>query len=232
MTGTTSFLSSGAVIYFVLKSQSKLSSMYNRIMSFVSFWDMVASSAIALTTLPMPTDHIHPFGGKRLGNASTCEAQKFCVLLGGCFTVCENLALSIYYLCVIRYKIGEERIKKLVEPILFLLSVLTAMSGSVMCLIYGDLNPTLYYNLFSFWGPVTPAVQTLTDVMFLGILWAVGIIFISMIMIILTTYREEKEYISSHSISKNSVESGEENPCNNTTAESSWHSILRTLRPD
>ena len=164
----------------------------------------------------------YPFAGKRLGNVFTCKVQAFCVFLGGCFTISGNLSLNIYYLCFIRYKIDEVRIMKVVEPILLLLSVSSSVPLPLMFLIYGKgiLTP---YNSFCFWGPSDPADQTLAMFMYAGILLAVGCIFISMIMIISSTYRDEKRDNNHNSMRNNSLStSGEENTCNNS-AELSWN---------
>eukprot|EP00553_Chaetoceros_curvisetus_P004031 CAMPEP_0204623540 /NCGR_PEP_ID=MMETSP0717-20131115/9275_1 /ASSEMBLY_ACC=CAM_ASM_000666 /TAXON_ID=230516 /ORGANISM="Chaetoceros curvisetus" /LENGTH=81 /DNA_ID=CAMNT_0051638653 /DNA_START=52 /DNA_END=294 /DNA_ORIENTATION=- len=56
-TGTISALSSILIMSIILRSskESRFSS-YHIIMFFMSFWDTIASTAIALNTIPMPSD--------------------------------------------------------------------------------------------------------------------------------------------------------------------------------
>ena len=53
ITGSLSFLSSFAIVVFVIRSRSN--TVYHRILFVMSLFDMMSSLAIALTTLPM--DH-------------------------------------------------------------------------------------------------------------------------------------------------------------------------------
>ena len=56
ITGGTSVVSSILIIYVILKSQAKLSTIYHRILFGMSIAGILSSSAIALTTLPMPSE--------------------------------------------------------------------------------------------------------------------------------------------------------------------------------
>ena len=103
VTGTISFFSSALILSIIWRSH--VNSSYHRIMAFFSFWDMVLSFAVAITTLPMPSDvgDTYDFAGPSYGNVTTCEAQAFAVLLGIGLTICSNSVLSLYYLRVCRF---------------------------------------------------------------------------------------------------------------------------------
>ena len=58
ISASISAMCSALIIYFILKSSMGISSVYHRIVGIMSLGDVLASLAMALTTLPMPT-HIH-----------------------------------------------------------------------------------------------------------------------------------------------------------------------------
>ena len=107
--GTLSFVSSALVLFLIFRSRCK--SSYHRIMAVFAFWDMVSSFAVALTTLPMPSDvsRFYKYAGRSYGNSATCSVQGFAILLGLGFTLSSTLVLSIYYLCMFRYKIDDKK---------------------------------------------------------------------------------------------------------------------------
>jgi hypothetical protein len=53
-TGSLSAVSSALIIYVILRSEARLSSIYHRIMFGMSLADICGSIAMALTSLPMP----------------------------------------------------------------------------------------------------------------------------------------------------------------------------------
>ncbi len=77
-------------------------------MSTLSLFDIMGSTAFALTTLPTPeSDEI--YGAK--GNTKSCKAQAFFIQIGtiACFL---NVSLALYYLLTIKYGWTEERWKR------------------------------------------------------------------------------------------------------------------------
>ena len=96
VTGSISCISSLAIIY--IKVRSKTNTTYHRIMFLMSFCDMLASLAIALTTIPMPKDVIYPFKGRSYGNTATCVAQGLVYITGSAIVVGMNSILNVYYL--------------------------------------------------------------------------------------------------------------------------------------
>ncbi len=147
ISATLSSFSSALVMTFILRSQTKLKGAYHRIMFFMSFWDLVSSLAIAITTLPMPSDvhEIYDFMGRAFGTVSTCEIQGFLIVIGSAFTILTNGMLNLYYVCTITFKMGERRFNKIVLPICVLFSAATILPATIMLLKQKLLNPTPFY---------------------------------------------------------------------------------------
>jgi len=125
VTGSLSAVSSALIIFVILHSSTKLTTIYHRIIALMSIGDIVGSLAMALTTLPMPKDMIYTqFEGLTAGNTRTCELQGFLFTVGTSFTVCYNTILCIYYVCSIRFHMTEEAFKKWSEPGLHCLAFL------------------------------------------------------------------------------------------------------------
>jgi hypothetical protein len=88
--------------------------VYFELMLCMSIFDICSSIGWALSTLPVPTINIYGeqtgvYGAK--GNDMTCAMQGFLVQLG--FTgIFYNLALSFYYLLMIRYGWREDKLRK------------------------------------------------------------------------------------------------------------------------
>lgn len=116
-------------------------------MFFMSFWDLVSSVAIALTTLPMPDDvkTVYHFTGPTYGSVSYCEIQAFLILLGSIFTIFSNLALNIYYVSTIRFGVSEQKFNKVALPVILVLAISTILPLVSMLLVQDLLNPVPYY---------------------------------------------------------------------------------------
>jgi len=131
ITGSISVVSSSLLIYLIYRSKPKLSTIYNRIMFCMSVADILASTAIALTTLPMPRDD-DPYwegvdlsiednswsGQTKLGTRQTCAAQGFFYSSGIVIMFCYNGNLCIYYACAIAFRMKEAQIRKKIEPVI------------------------------------------------------------------------------------------------------------------
>ena len=141
ITGSMSFLSSLTVVLFILRS--RVNNVYNRIIFCMSFFDMLASLAIALTTLPMPSNVVYPFDGPSYGTVQTCEAQGFVYMLGYGMVICMNMTLNIYYLCTLRFEMKDKVFSQYIEPILYVLSTVIPILS--MCpLKESMINPTTF----------------------------------------------------------------------------------------
>ncbi|GFH50213.1 hypothetical protein CTEN210_06689 [Chaetoceros tenuissimus] len=142
--GSLSTLSSLLIILIILRSRTKLTSSYHRIMLFMSISDIFASVPITLATLPMPSDVIYPFSTLAMGNMKTCSAQAFFIILGQVCAVLSNVILNLYYLLKFRYNKSDDFIKKKLEPVGYTLSVIIGLTSAAVALAFNMLNPTPY----------------------------------------------------------------------------------------
>ncbi|KAL7484026.1 hypothetical protein ACHAW6_009669, partial [Cyclotella cf. meneghiniana] len=96
------------IIYDTMRTSQKRAKLMNQLLSTLSLFDIMGSSAYALTTLPTPaSDEL--YGAK--GNEQTCIAQGFFIQIGtiACFL---NVSLALHYLLKIKYGWTEERLKR------------------------------------------------------------------------------------------------------------------------
>jgi len=162
-TGSLSAISSTLIIYVILRSETRLSSIYHRIMFGMSLADICGSIAMALTSLPMPSympkEEIfgYKWAGTRLGNTYTCNAQGFFSTFGTTSMLSYNTMLCIYYACAIAFVLQEKHIKKYVEPIIHGLPILLGLSFSVPPLFYEMYNPGI--SAFSWCGSVVYPIE-------------------------------------------------------------------------
>lgn len=117
--GGMSVVSGALIIYIIMKSNCKLSTVYHRIMFGMAITSIAVSLPSGLTTLLMPRDDESLMGnGLRLGNAATCVAQSYLIYFGLMGTMMYNVSLWIYYCCSIGFMMTEQKIKRCVEPYL------------------------------------------------------------------------------------------------------------------
>ena len=109
-TGSISVIASSIIIYLIIRSDDKLGSVYHRIMFGMTIADVISSTAMALTSLPMPRD-LTPYNlpyadvwvGTRLGNQGTCSAQGFFFNFGIIAVFVYNGMLCLYYALTIAF---------------------------------------------------------------------------------------------------------------------------------
>jgi hypothetical protein len=112
-----SALSSLTIVYVVLRSPMKLRSVYHRIMTSMATYDFFSSLALSLTTIPMPTDVIYPYQGRRIyGTVATCEAQSFFIMFGIVGSLFMALGLSAFYVAIIQFRIKDRLLRRYLEP--------------------------------------------------------------------------------------------------------------------
>ena len=147
-TGGVSVLASSTVIYLIFKSQTKLRTIYHRIMLGMSSVDILGSLAMGLSTLPMPRGSSEELGfdydwvGTRLGNIYTCRAQGFFFVLGITAMFTYTCSLCLYYTLAIAFRMKEERITKYWEPFFHGVPLLLGLASSIPPLVTGMINPT------------------------------------------------------------------------------------------
>jgi len=147
ITGTLSGFCSVAVIFVILRSSSKLTTTYHRIMFSLSIVDFFSSFAAALTTLPMPKygyDRFidsYSYEGKRIGNYATCRAQGFSIYIGTFISFTYHVSLWVFYVCTIRYHMEPKVITKYVEPWLHIVSIVIPTGIGLVFLFRSYFNP-------------------------------------------------------------------------------------------
>ncbi len=116
-------------------------------MFFMSFWDLVSSLAIALATVPMPSDvhEVYDFKGSAFGTASTCAIQAFVIIIGNGFTILANCVLNLYYVCTFLFGMTEEKFKKVVLPVSLVLAIAIVIPPATILLFEDLLNPVPFY---------------------------------------------------------------------------------------
>jgi hypothetical protein len=152
--GATSLVFSMLMLSIIMRSKERLSSPYHKITSVMSFWDIITSACILLTTVPMPSDvhDIYPFEGRSYGNTLSCELQGFLIVTGQISAMSANIILNIFYLCTLRYGKSPEYINKRVLPMAFTLFGLVSLTAGILPLAFGFLNPQ-QYEVFCYVGP-------------------------------------------------------------------------------
>ena len=152
ITGSISAVSSAMIIFLIFRSPARLSKIYLRIMFGMSIADIMTSSAMALTTLPMPKNDdpvwsdkydndIKWEGQTKLGNMRTCEAQGVIFTSGLQTMFAYNGMLCIYYTCAIAFRMQEKGIRNKVEPFLHGVPLLLGLGPVIPCLLFAFYNP-------------------------------------------------------------------------------------------
>ena len=153
--GSLSAIASSLIIVAILKSDTKMKTVYHRIMFFMSCADISGSIAMALTTIPMPQhmsqeimdidwnlSFYEEWAGMKLGNTQTCEAQGFFYSFGVLSMYAYNAMMCIYYVCAIVFGMKEARIIKFVEPFLHLFAFTLGFGPAVFGLANNLYNPS------------------------------------------------------------------------------------------
>ena len=119
------------VIVVILRSQIRLSSVYNRIMLGMCYADLIAFVSLAMLTIPMPSEHIYPSWAGSYGNITTCNIQAFMNVMGHLASGVYIMGLSVFYLCLIRIQMRDKIIRRYVEPTIHICSWLASLSLAV-----------------------------------------------------------------------------------------------------
>jgi len=212
-----SSISSGLVMNFILRSQSKLKRPYHCIMFSMSVWDIISSLAMASSTLLMPADvhMVYPFQGKAYGTVTSCEAQGFIILFGSAMTIGSNMLLNAYYVITILFKVREERFQKY-----FMLPASVALFVGNLVVVFqfylnDQFNPTPYYpycfmgayphdcniDLDSEGGCIRGGISQSTEnqlilIMLWFLLGGIVVLLLSMAGVIVAVFKAEREMIS------------------------------------
>ena len=140
VSGPISLVASSIIISKIYHSRTKLRSPYNRILFGLSVSDVVYSFCCLLSTYMSPKGTPDVWGA--VGNEATCKIQGFLVLLSITTTPFYNCALCIYYLCIIRYAMPDDKFSSRIEPALHVIPFCWGWFSAIYCLSQGLINNT------------------------------------------------------------------------------------------
>jgi hypothetical protein len=141
LTGLVSALASLSVIVSIMRSNVKLSTVYRRIVFGISAFDLIQSISQGFSSIPMTAGSV--WGA--FGNDTTCDIQGFTTVIGVTGSLLYSLALSIYFLCVIKFEMTEIKIGKCVEPFLHIGAISFSLSIAIYVYIRQWYNPVDYF---------------------------------------------------------------------------------------
>jgi len=146
VTGCISVISSLAVIALILRSRTRLSDTFHRIMVGLSLADIFLSLALSFGTIPSPTGRYSAEFAR--GNTSTCDAQGFFYLFGHASAPLYAITLQLYFLLRIKYNMPIEKLVKNVEPFLHAAPIVYGLIAAIVPLSLGSINATTWTSCY------------------------------------------------------------------------------------
>jgi len=145
-TGTLSLLGSSAVICMIISDRAeKLAKPNHRLMLMLSAFDVLQSTAVAMSTWPFPrTDDIYG----SMGNIATCKVQYFFATLGLAVPM-YNASLCLLYLLTIKYRLHPRHFATKIEPFLHIASVLYPLTLASVPVAMNDVIAPRYDTICS-----------------------------------------------------------------------------------
>ena len=201
-----SALCSVLIVAHVIRTHGKQYTVYHGLMMSMSVYDIAGSIAWALSTYPIPVydEFGFPTGiyGAH-GSEASCTAQGFSVQLGytGIF---YNMALSFYYLLVIRYGWREDRLQKV--KVLF--------HGIPLLFGWGLAFAGIPFYELSYWGcwilpePGTPRFARSLIFFIVPLMIVLVLASINMLLVYMAVRRQDRKGIARSCIRWNELFSG------------------------
>lgn len=129
ITGSVSFLLSTAILWIVLRDRrAKLAKTRYRLLMGMCLADLINSFAFAMSSAPIPAGTFGAYGA--VGTTGTCSAQGFFIQLG-LAEPAYSCMLSLYFVLVIEFRVGERRLRRRIEPIMHAISVMYPLGTAV-----------------------------------------------------------------------------------------------------
>ena len=203
ITGSISCAASVTIILKILKSRTRLNCPYNRILFGMSVSDVVFSVASMCSTYTSPRSTPNVWGA--IGNETTCQIRGFLALLSITTTPFYNCALCIYYLCVVKYSMRDERFSRRIEPALHLIPICWSSFTAIYLLSLGLINNAgpggcwiAPYPSDCIGNPDVDCIRGEESVKFYRLLFNVSfglatfvVILVTMVMILCSVWRQE-----------------------------------------
>mmetsp|Transcript_22154 Transcript_22154/g.33155 ORF Transcript_22154/g.33155 Transcript_22154/m.33155 type:complete len:465 (-) Transcript_22154:238-1632(-) len=162
---TANTIASTLIIFIIIRSERKLSSVYHRIMFMMSIANILFTVAVALATLPMPAkfaedgeeNHLSKidWAGPRIGNSVTCTIQGFFWIFGSMAAFSYYICLCIYYTCAIAFRMKERTIVKCVEPIMHFVTLAYSFVIALLPITESAYSPTPHDTTCTIMGAET-----------------------------------------------------------------------------
>jgi hypothetical protein len=144
VTGFLSAVSSGLILYVILKSEVKLYTTHHRIMAYMSFFDIISSVFIALGTIMVPSDCIYKLAGPLLGNPVTCQIQGWLIVFGVSGSMAMYACLLWYFVLRITFKMDMHKMERYIEPVVFFYSTFCSILFPSFLLSRDLIHPNAY----------------------------------------------------------------------------------------
>jgi hypothetical protein len=136
ISGSLSVIASSIIVFKITTSTDRLNSPYARILFGLCVSDIFVSLGNATSTFLSPSGT----AWNAVGNEATCTAQGFFSLLGSVSTPFYNLALCIYYLCVVKYSMRSPQFRRKVEPYLHAIPISWSLFIAIYAAAAGLIN--------------------------------------------------------------------------------------------
>ena len=150
VSASISFVSCSIVLIIIARSHERLSSTYHRIMGMSSICILVASSAIAFTTIPMPKDVIFDYAGKSYGNVTTCTIQGLAYLFGYNLNFYLEKALISFYFLRIGLCVRQKYLTRFFDPLFIVVVIWVFLSLKADTGNFENINPSAIKVRISF----------------------------------------------------------------------------------
>ena len=132
-----SLFGSSWIFVEVITTTSKRKNLYNRLLCSMSGFDIITGIWLFASTWPIPRGT--PNVSFAVGSQTTCAIQGFFVQMAIVVPI-YNCYLALYYLLVIKYKVSEERIKFVIEPVMHVFAICFGLMTAIASLIMGLYN--------------------------------------------------------------------------------------------
>jgi hypothetical protein len=142
--GSVSAIASSTLIYAIFKSRQKLTTTHNRLLFGLGVYDIILSTSIAFSTLAIPGSTPNDIFTKGYGNQTTCNIQGFLLLVGSQMGPFYNAMLNLYFLCVVKFNLSDERIQQKIEPFMHVFPLLYSLSVASAAVFKEYINPRFY----------------------------------------------------------------------------------------
>lgn len=171
ISGLISMVSSISLIWMISRSKNGFSKVSHRILTGLSIADILYSLRYVLLNIYSPKELSDKFWTAS-GNDATCLCASVIISFSMICAQYYNASLNVYYLFVVKYEKSEDWIRKRVEPLLHILSVLVGLSFMIYTLITDTTDKYGCSLVNDAW---------IVALCFIGVSWAIIIISLGMI---------------------------------------------------